>query len=94
MQLLMTYCKLLISLLQGPVSDVTVHAEQFLRTTKDKLTPELQDELTNIVRELRTTYERLQTYSIDWLKQAEDLLAALKKDRDENVRIFYYYYYY
>ena len=69
------------------MSDVTVHAEQFLRNTKDKLSPELQDELTGIVRELRVTYERLQGHSLDWLKQAEDLLAKLKKERDENVSL-------
>ena len=68
-----------------PVSDNTVHAEQFLRTTKDKLTPELQLELQQNVGELRTTYERLLGRSMDWLKRGEDRLEKLKRDRDETV---------
>ncbi len=70
-----------------PVSDNTVHAEQFLRNTKDKLTPELQLELQQNVGELRTTYERLLGRSLDWLKRAQDRLDKLKRDRDETVRL-------
>ncbi|XP_041483740.1 microtubule-actin cross-linking factor 1-like isoform X4 [Lytechinus variegatus] len=70
-----------------PVSDVTVHAEQFIRNTKDKLTPELQTELTGLVTELRDTYERLLRDSQGWQREAEDTLAALKKDRDETMSV-------
>lgn len=68
-----------------PVSDVTVYAEQFIRNTKDKLSPELQTELTGLVTELRETYERLLRDSQGWQRESEDTLAALKKDRDETV---------
>ena len=74
-----------ISSKKVPVSDNTVHAEQFLRNTKDKLTPELQLELQQNVGELRTTYERLLGRSLDWLKHAQDRLDKLKRDRDETV---------
>lgn len=69
-----------------PVSDVTVHAEQFLRTTRDKLTPELQNELQSSVGDLRTTYERLLGTSVDWLRDSKDLLDRLRKEKDETVR--------
>lgn len=56
-----------------------------MRTTRDKLTPELQNELQGSVGDLRTTYERLLGTSMDWLKGAKDLLERLKRDKDETV---------
>ncbi|PIK50374.1 putative nesprin-1 [Apostichopus japonicus] len=70
-----------------PVSDVTVHAEQFLKSTRDKLTPELQNELQGSVGDLRTTYERLLGTSMDWLKDAKDLLDRLKREKDETMSV-------
>lgn len=57
-----------------------------MKSTRDKLTPELQNELQGSVGDLRTTYERLLGTSMDWLNDAKDLLDRLKREKDETVR--------
>ena len=58
---------------------------QFLQDNREKLDYEQQEDLNNKTVNLRETYDRLDVRSQDWLKESQDELERLKRERAERV---------
>ncbi len=70
---------------KSPVDQACLQGNQFVQDNRDRLGYEQQEDLGHKTGDLRDTYDRLDATAGDWLKQAQDDLSRLRKDRDSQV---------
>ena len=70
---------------KSPVNESYLKSTQFLQDNREKLDYEQQEDLNNKTVNLRETYDRLDVRSQDWLKESQDELERLKRERAERV---------